>query len=208
MAIAAREGILESFVIEGGVPLRGTVKPAGNKNAALPILAACLLTADPVTLDNVPRIRDVEAMIELLCDIGAEVEWLGPNRLRVWAAEITKTALDAELCTRIRASILFAGPLLARCGTRRHPASRRRRHRPAPRRYPPDGVRRPGGRRPREPQLPPAGAVRAARGRPVPRRGVRDRHRERGHGGGAGAGARRRSPTPPASRMCRTSAGS
>jgi UDP-N-acetylglucosamine 1-carboxyvinyltransferase len=108
---------LESFVIEGGVPLRGTVKPAGNKNAALPILAACLLTADPVTLDNVPRIRDVEAMIELLCDIGADVEWLGPNRLRVWAAEITKTALDAELCTRIRASILFAGPLLARCGT-------------------------------------------------------------------------------------------
>jgi UDP-N-acetylglucosamine 1-carboxyvinyltransferase len=117
MAIAAREGILESFVIEGGVPLRGTVRPAGNKNAALPILAACLLTADPVTLDNVPRIRDVEAMIELLCDIGADVEWLGPNRLRVWAAEITKTALDADLCTRIRASILFAGPLLARCGT-------------------------------------------------------------------------------------------
>jgi UDP-N-acetylglucosamine 1-carboxyvinyltransferase len=117
MAIAAREGTVESFVIEGGVPLRGTVRPAGNKNAALPILAACLLTADPVTLDNVPRIRDVEAMIELLCDIGADVEWLGPNRLRVWAADIAKTALDAELCTRIRASILFAGPLLARCGT-------------------------------------------------------------------------------------------
>jgi UDP-N-acetylglucosamine 1-carboxyvinyltransferase len=117
MAIAAREGILESFVIEGGVPLKGTVRPAGNKNAALPILAACLLTADPVTLDNVPRIRDVEAMIELLCDIGADVEWLGPNRLRVWAADISKTALDADLCTRIRASILFAGPLLARCGT-------------------------------------------------------------------------------------------
>jgi UDP-N-acetylglucosamine 1-carboxyvinyltransferase len=117
VALAAREGIVESFVIEGGVPLEGTVRPAGNKNAALPILAACLLTADPVTLDNVPRIRDVEAMIELLCDIGADVEWLGPNRLRVWAAEITKTALDAELCTRIRASILFAGPLLARGGT-------------------------------------------------------------------------------------------
>jgi UDP-N-acetylglucosamine 1-carboxyvinyltransferase len=117
VAIAAREGIVESFVIEGGVPLRGTVRPAGNKNAALPILAACLLTADPVTLDNVPRIRDVEAMIELLCDIGAEAEWLGPNRLRVWAAEISKTSLDAELCTRIRASILFAGPLLARFGT-------------------------------------------------------------------------------------------
>jgi UDP-N-acetylglucosamine 1-carboxyvinyltransferase len=117
VAIAAREGIVESFVIEGGVPLRGTVRPAGNKNAALPILAACVLTSDPVTLDNVPRIRDVEAMIELLSDIGAEVEWLGPNRLRVWAAEISKTSLDAELCTRIRASILFAGPLLARFGT-------------------------------------------------------------------------------------------
>jgi UDP-N-acetylglucosamine 1-carboxyvinyltransferase len=117
VAIAAREGIVESFVIEGGVPLRGTVRPAGNKNAALPILAACLLTSDPVTLDNVPRIRDVEAMIELLSDIGADVEWLGPNRLRVWAAEISKTSLDAELCTRIRASILFAGPLLARFGT-------------------------------------------------------------------------------------------
>jgi len=108
---------VESFVIEGGVPLRGSVHPAGNKNAALPILAACLLTSDPVTLDNMPRIRDVEAMIELLCDIGADVEWLGPNRLRVWAAEITKTALDPELCTRIRASILFAGPLLARAGS-------------------------------------------------------------------------------------------
>ncbi len=107
---------MESFVIEGGVPLRGSVRPAGNKNAALPILAACLLTSDPVTLENMPRIRDVEAMIELLCDIGAEVEWLGPNRLRVWAAEIAKTALDPELCTRIRASILFAGPLLARAG--------------------------------------------------------------------------------------------
>jgi UDP-N-acetylglucosamine 1-carboxyvinyltransferase len=86
------------------VPLSGTVRPAGNKNAALPILAACVLTADPVTLDNVPRIRDVEAMIDLLADIGAEVEWLGPNRLRVWAADIRKTRLDAELCSRIRAS--------------------------------------------------------------------------------------------------------
>jgi UDP-N-acetylglucosamine 1-carboxyvinyltransferase len=108
---------MEKFIIQGGVPLSGEIVPAGNKNAALPILAACLLTSDPVTLDNVPRIRDVEAMIELLADIGAEVEWLGPNRLRVWAADIAKTSLDAELCTRIRASILFAGPLLARFGT-------------------------------------------------------------------------------------------
>jgi UDP-N-acetylglucosamine 1-carboxyvinyltransferase len=117
MAIAIRDSTVETFVIEGGVPLSGTVRPAGNKNAALPILAACVLTADPVTLENVPRIRDVEAMLELLVDIGAEVEWTGPNRLRVWAADVAKTRLDPELCTRIRASILFAGPLLARFGT-------------------------------------------------------------------------------------------
>jgi UDP-N-acetylglucosamine 1-carboxyvinyltransferase len=116
MVVATRDTTIETFVIEGGVPLSGTVRPAGNKNAALPILAACVLTADPVTLDNVPRIRDVEAMIDLLTDIGVEVEWLGPNRVRVWAADVRKTRLDAELCSRIRASILFAGPLLARFG--------------------------------------------------------------------------------------------
>jgi len=116
MAVATRDTTIETFLIEGGVPLSGTVRPAGNKNAALPILAACVLTADPVTLDNVPRIRDVEAMIDLLVDIGVEVEWLGPNRLRVWAADVRKTRLNAELCSRIRASILFAGPLLARFG--------------------------------------------------------------------------------------------
>ena len=116
MAVATRDSTMETFVIEGGVPLSGTVRPTGNKNAALPILAACLLTSDPVTLENVPRIRDVEAMIELLTDIGVDVEWLGPSRLRVWAADVRKLSLDAELCTRIRASILFAGPLLARFG--------------------------------------------------------------------------------------------
>ena len=108
---------METFVIEGGVPLSGRVRPAGNKNAALPILAACLLTADPVVLENVPRIRDVEAMIELLVDIGADVEWEDTNTLRIWAADMTSTRLDPELCTRIRASILLAGPLLARFGS-------------------------------------------------------------------------------------------
>ena len=83
MAVATRDTTIETFLIHGGVPLSGTVRPAGNKNAALPILAACVLTGDPVTLDNVPRIRDVEAMIDLLVDIGVEVEWLGPNRLPV-----------------------------------------------------------------------------------------------------------------------------
>ncbi len=108
---------METFVIEGGVPLSGRVRPAGNKNAALPILAACLLTGDPVTLENVPRIRDVEAMIELMVDLGAEAEWLDQNTLRVWASDITSTRLDPELCARIRASILLAGPLLARFGS-------------------------------------------------------------------------------------------
>ena len=117
MAIATRESTVEAFLIEGGVPLSGAVRPAGNKNAALPALAACLLTPDPVTLENVPRIRDVEAMLELLADIGAEIEWLAPNTVRVWAAEVSRTRLNPDLCTRIRASILLAGPLLARFGS-------------------------------------------------------------------------------------------
>jgi UDP-N-acetylglucosamine 1-carboxyvinyltransferase len=117
MAMATREGTVEAFLIEGGRPLSGTVTPAGNKNAALPILAACLLTADPVTLENVPRIRDVEEMIELIVALGVEVEWLGRNSVRVWAADVAGTRLDPELCTRIRASILLAGPLLARFGS-------------------------------------------------------------------------------------------
>jgi UDP-N-acetylglucosamine 1-carboxyvinyltransferase len=117
MAVASREGIVDTFVIEGGVPLSGTVRPAGNKNAALPMLAACLLTPDPVTIDNMPRIRDVEAMLALMANIGAEVEWTGPNTVRVWASDVSGTRLDPDLCTRIRASILLAGPLLARFGS-------------------------------------------------------------------------------------------
>jgi UDP-N-acetylglucosamine 1-carboxyvinyltransferase len=106
----------ESFVIEGGHPLHGRVEAAGNKNGALPILAACLLTTEPVVLRNVPRILDVQTMIELLVDVGADVEWLGPNELRVRAADIRKRELDAYLCSRMRASFLLAGPLLARVG--------------------------------------------------------------------------------------------
>ncbi len=116
MAIATRDGTVEAFLIEGGIPLSGTVRPAGNKNAALPVLAACLLTADPVTVENVPRIRDVEEMLDLISALGVDVEWTAPNTVRVWAAEVTGTKLDPELCARIRASILFAGPLLARFG--------------------------------------------------------------------------------------------
>jgi len=107
---------MESFVIEGGRPLSGRVRAAGNKNGALPILAACLLTSEPVTLKNIPRIRDVETMIELLDDLGADIEWTGRNEVRVDAGHVVKTDLDPELCSRIRASILLAGPLLTRFG--------------------------------------------------------------------------------------------
>ena len=106
----------ESFVIEGGRSLHGRIQAAGNKNGALPILAACLLTAEPVTLRNVPRIVDVETMLELLNDVGAEADWVGPNDVRVHAADVTKQELDEELCSRMRASFLLAGPLLARLG--------------------------------------------------------------------------------------------
>ena len=107
---------MEQFVIEGGHALRGTVTPSGNKNAALPILAGCLLTAEPVILHNVPRIRDVETMRQLICDLGAAVEELDPHTWRIHAPRLSKTALNPDLCRRIRASVLLAGPLLARHG--------------------------------------------------------------------------------------------
>src|SRR5436853_6477932 len=106
----------ESFVIEGGRALHGRIEAAGNKNGALPILAACLLATEPVTLRNVPRIADVETMLELLNDVGAEAEWTGANEVRVQAADVTKQELDEELCSRMRASFLLTGPLLARVG--------------------------------------------------------------------------------------------
>jgi UDP-N-acetylglucosamine 1-carboxyvinyltransferase len=114
--IAVTDALAESFVIEGGHPLSGRVRAAGNKNGALPVLAACLLTAEPVTLTNVPRIRDVETMIALINHLGAEAEWLGENDVRVHASELVSHELDAELSRRIRASFLLAGPLLARLG--------------------------------------------------------------------------------------------
>src|SRR4029450_2462985 len=94
----------ESFVIEGGRSLHGRIQAAGNKNGALPILAACLLTSEPVTLHNIPRIVDVETMIDLLNDVGAEAEWVGPNDVRVQATDVAKHELDEELCSRMRAS--------------------------------------------------------------------------------------------------------
>jgi UDP-N-acetylglucosamine 1-carboxyvinyltransferase len=114
--MAVAEALMESFVIEGGRPLSGSIRAAGNKNGTLPILAACLLTSEPVVLTNVPRIRDVETMVELLSDVGAEIDWQGRNEVRVCAETVNKLELDAELCSRMRASFLLAGPLLSRCG--------------------------------------------------------------------------------------------
>jgi UDP-N-acetylglucosamine 1-carboxyvinyltransferase len=112
---------MEKFIIQGGVPLSGEIMPAGNKNAALPILAACLLTEDELTVRNVPRIRDVESMLGLLERLGVKVAWTGENEVRLQADNVSVTDVDEELANRIRASFLVAGPLLARCGEVRMP---------------------------------------------------------------------------------------
>src|SRR3954449_12196057 len=106
---------MEKFVIEGGVPLSGSVTPAGNKNAALPILAACLLTTEEVVIDNVPRIQDVRTMLLLLERLGVTVDWRSEHEGALCAADVSADAEpDRELCELIRASFLLAGPLLAR----------------------------------------------------------------------------------------------
>jgi len=112
---------MERFIIEGGTQLRGTVTPSGNKNAALPMIAASLLTDEPVTLRNVPRIRDVDDMLALLASLGVEIRELSAHDLVLHAHDVRTTELDRELCSRIRTSILFAGPMLARMGQIRLP---------------------------------------------------------------------------------------
>jgi UDP-N-acetylglucosamine 1-carboxyvinyltransferase len=107
---------MEKFIIEGGYPLSGTVVPAGNKNAALPLLAASVLTQDEMVLRNVPRIQDVDAMVQLLVRLGVKVSWLEENVVSLRADEVDHADVDAEWSERIRASFLLAGPLLARCG--------------------------------------------------------------------------------------------
>jgi UDP-N-acetylglucosamine 1-carboxyvinyltransferase len=113
---------MQQFVIEGGYPLSGTITPGGNKNAALKLLPACLLTDEPVILHNVPDIGDVRVTIELMQSLGVEVTWLGPKTVRVHAREITTTSLDQTLAQKTRASMVFAGPMLGRCGKVELPA--------------------------------------------------------------------------------------
>jgi UDP-N-acetylglucosamine 1-carboxyvinyltransferase len=112
---------MEKFVIQGGVPLSGEITAAGNKNAALPIIAACLLTEEEVVLSNVPRIRDTETQVAVLERLGVKVEWAAGNRLRLQADGVSETSPDEELSARIRASFLLAGPLLARFREARMP---------------------------------------------------------------------------------------
>lgn len=112
---------MEKFVINGGNPLKGEWTPGGNKNEALPVLAASLLTDQEVILDNIPRIRDVLVMLDVIQDLGGEVKWLGDNRVSIRNANIAKTDLDGDLCRQARASILFAGAMLGRAGRCRLP---------------------------------------------------------------------------------------
>ncbi|MBN1954510.1 MAG: UDP-N-acetylglucosamine 1-carboxyvinyltransferase [Anaerolineae bacterium] len=107
---------MEELVIDGGHPLRGTMTPSGNKNAALPALAACLLTDEPVVLRNMPDIQDVSTMAQLLTDIGVGVERIDPNTWRLHAHQVRRPEFDRERFRRIRGSILLAGPMLARVG--------------------------------------------------------------------------------------------
>src|SRR6266550_2647695 len=104
------------FVVEGGRSLSGSIRPSGNKNAALPIVAAALISENKVHLENVPRIRDIETLVELIRSVGASMEWVGQNALDVHAKDLSPADLNPTLCAKIRASILLAAPLLARCG--------------------------------------------------------------------------------------------
>ena len=127
---------MEKFVIQGGAPLSGELTVAGNKNAALPILAACLLTEEELLLHRVPRIRDTEAQIALLERLGVEVAWVADNSVRLCARNVSDVVVDEELSSKIRASFLVAGPLLARFGEARMPPPSARSRSPSPRARP------------------------------------------------------------------------
>src|ERR1044071_7869144 len=107
---------MSTLLIEGGQRLSGAVEVEGNKNSALPLLAACLLTTEECVLSNVPRIGDVEVMARLLLDLGAEVDGIGTTALRIRVPTITTDTPDRSLVGRLRGSVLLLGPLLARCG--------------------------------------------------------------------------------------------
>ena len=105
---------MQAFEIEGGAPLSGRIQVSGNKNEALPAIACSLLTDEPVILDNVPDILDVRVMLDILVELGSDVSWLGPHKVRIHNATLKTTSIPTELAKRVRASILFAGPMLGR----------------------------------------------------------------------------------------------
>ena len=107
---------MAKFIIQGGVPLSGEITPSGNKNAALPLLAACILTKEPVILHNVPEINDVKTMRNLLISLGVDVTRLKDHSWKIHAKNINPENIDPKLCNKIRASILLAGPVTARSG--------------------------------------------------------------------------------------------
>jgi UDP-N-acetylglucosamine 1-carboxyvinyltransferase len=108
---------MEKFIIEGGHPLAGSVRPGGSKNEVLPVLAATLITDQTVTLDNVPRIEDVLIMLQIMERMGGRHQWLGPNTVEINNSGVSHGEAPADLCRKLRASILLAGPLLARFGS-------------------------------------------------------------------------------------------
>ncbi|MFH1006309.1 MAG: UDP-N-acetylglucosamine 1-carboxyvinyltransferase [Candidatus Latescibacterota bacterium] len=112
---------MDRFIIEGGQPLSGTIRPAGNKNEALGVLPAVLLTDEPVVMDNVPQIGDVQTLLDILADLGVAIERVGEHRIVLDASGVEKTELHPELCQRIRGSMVLAGPMLARLGEVRLP---------------------------------------------------------------------------------------
>ena len=107
---------MEKLIIQGGYPLQGEITPAGNKNAALPLLAACLLTEEPVILHNLPEIRDVATMRSLVESLGVRIELVSDHTWKIQASQVRPADLDPDLCRGIRASILLAGPMTARAG--------------------------------------------------------------------------------------------
>ena len=107
---------MPTYIVEGGHSLSGRIRPAGNKNAALPAIAATVMASEPVTLQNVPRIGDVETLLEIVTSLGAEVRWDDQNVVTIDASSVSSGNVDRALSERIRASLLLAGPLLARFG--------------------------------------------------------------------------------------------
>src|SRR2546430_17583300 len=127
----------DRFVIDGGHPVGGTVTPSGNKNEALPLLAASLLGSGSVTIENVPRIRDVETLIELLRGLGVQIDWAGDHAVAADAPRLRDSRPDVALPSEIRGSVLLPPPLLPRTGAAALPRPRRDNNRhPGPAAHP------------------------------------------------------------------------